>query len=103
MELLRRAGPQNGLEPDECRRRTPPNARTTRPVTWAHRKSRQPLRVGASQSKSLNYGLGTLPFFSIDISILSPTSVLVSEAVRHGSSNTDEACIRIGEKRQGCK
>ena len=50
-----------------------------------------------------NHARGTPPSFSIVISILSPTAVLVSAAMRHGSSSTDVACVRIGAKRQGCK
>ena len=43
---------------------------------------------------------GTRSFASV-ISILSPTSVLVSAAVLHGSSNTEAACLRTGAKRHG--
>ncbi len=53
--------------------------------------------------ESLTHAGAIRPFFSVVISILSPTAVLVSKAVRHGSSSTEAACVRTGAKRQGCK
>ena len=53
--------------------------------------------------ESLTHAGVTRPFFSVVISILSPTTVLVSAAVRHGSSSTEAACVRTGAKRQGRK
>ena len=50
-----------------------------------------------------DHACGTLPSFPSLISILSPTSVLVSAAVRHGSSKTEAARLRTGAKRQGGK
>ena len=58
---------------------------------------------GLFELEGFTHAGGTLPSFAIVISILSPTAVLVSAAVRHGSSRTDAACVRTGAKRQGCK
>jgi hypothetical protein len=53
--------------------------------------------------ESFNHAGGTRPSLSVVISILSPTTVPVSAAVRHGSSSTEAACVRTGAKRQGCR